>query len=115
MTMPRNRPVGAGHNTYIEHTRLEDWRHQHGYSMAVLARELGVNYYTVKRWCRGSHLPTIARAFAIDRLTRGAVPLESWLDTKLGQAEMANVPFFAKEAEREASARKAARMGRAAR
>lgn len=47
-------------------------------SAADIAPRLGVHMSVVYRWIKGETTPSVDSALAIERLTNGAVPVESW-------------------------------------
>src|SRR6476659_7230127 len=48
-------------------------------SITAFARALGVPVKTAQDWSYGVSLPTLPAAWEIERLTKGAVPMEAWL------------------------------------
>jgi DNA-binding transcriptional regulator YdaS (Cro superfamily) len=47
-------------------------------TQADLADKLGVDQTLVSKWLSGHRRPNVDNALAIERLTGGAVPVESW-------------------------------------
>ena len=45
----------------------------------VFAEQLGVNVSVVRNWTKAGRLPTLPFLYEVERLTSGAVPIESWV------------------------------------
>ena len=75
----------------VEVTPLEVWRHQAGLTRLALSQMLGVHCTTVRRWCFGISLPTLAAAFRIATVTQGAVPFEAWASLELCRSALAEM------------------------
>jgi transcriptional regulator with XRE-family HTH domain len=73
--------------TIIESTVLDDWRVSKGWSLELLSKKLGITLVSVKRWCRGQTIPSLPLAFWIEYVTKGGVPVVSWMGTRLGKSE----------------------------
>jgi len=59
-----------------------------GVSTTALSKVLGVEYKTFMAWRDGKVVPSIAAAFEIERLSKGAVPMESWLALPKARTEL---------------------------
>ncbi len=60
-------------------TPLGVYLKMNGLSQSAFARAMGVPMRTLVQWAIGKNLPSIPAAYEIERLTKGAVPMESWL------------------------------------
>lgn len=58
---------------------LQEWMDGRGLTQAQVARAIGAYRQSVSAWCQGISTPTLYHALAIERLTRGKIPLEMWL------------------------------------
>ncbi len=70
---------------------LPTWRLKAGLSQAALAERVGVTQSRLSDWERGHGAPSLDRAIALDELSRGAVPIETWgftLDALTGAAKV---------------------------
>ncbi len=50
-----------------------------GVTEAAFARAMGGVHTSVKTWADGSSVPSLVAAYEIERVTKGAVPMEAWL------------------------------------
>jgi len=48
-------------------------------SLSSFSRALGSDIKSVTGWARGETVPTLACAWEIERVSKGVVPMESWL------------------------------------
>lgn len=71
----------------VENTTLDDWRVSKGWSLELLSKKLGITLVTVRRWCRGQTVPSLPLAFWIEYVTKGGVPVVSWMATRIGKSE----------------------------
>lgn len=58
---------------------LQEWLDGRGITQAQAARLLGAHRQAVSAWCQGWTRPTLYHAMAVERLTGGKIPLETWL------------------------------------
>jgi hypothetical protein len=81
--MPRPRPeeVGEPLSAPAEGFKspLGIYLKMNGLSLTSFVRAIGVEYRTAMEWTRGESLPTLPAAFEIEKITKGAVPMEAWL------------------------------------
>ena len=57
-----------------------------GLSQVKFGAIIGRHGASVCHWINGSRVPTLAVAVAIERATKGAVPLDSWLHRRARRA-----------------------------
>lgn len=67
---PEKKELRTALGAYMEQTGIT----VHGFAVA-----LGVSDRDIVKWRSGEHLPALVMAYEIERVTRGVVPLESWL------------------------------------
>lgn len=60
-------------------TLLAEWMAKGGVSKDTLAINIGVNHMSIDKWRKGQCTPDLVAAFLIERITKGAVPVSSWL------------------------------------
>ena len=60
-------------------TKLVKWIEENRKTKAGLARELGVSYTTIHRWCAGETRPNAAGLASIERLTNGVIRAEDFV------------------------------------
>lgn len=70
-------------------TPLNEWLLVSGVSIGELARGCGVERNTVKAWKRGTALPSLVCAVLLQQVTKGGVPVASWMGTELARQELA--------------------------
>lgn len=70
-----------------QETPLRLWMEREGVYQTTLALALGVSQNAVQMWATGRVVPNLVVAFKIERYTRGAVPVSSWLGTKMALEE----------------------------
>lgn len=75
--------------TQGESTELDQWRIRKNWTHQRLAKKLGVTIQTARRWCLGLRMPTLATAFWIEHVTKGQVPVVTWMATQSGKDEYA--------------------------
>jgi DNA-binding transcriptional regulator YdaS (Cro superfamily) len=68
-------------------TALALYLHANGITPYQFAQLVGRSPWQVGNWCRGQYLPSLVSAFRIERATKGAVPVASWLGTEIGRRE----------------------------
>jgi len=61
---------------------------QNKVSLGCFARAIGMPHKTVAQYARGVVVPVLAAAFEIERLTKGAVPMETWLALSLCRSQL---------------------------
>lgn len=59
-------------------------------SSTMMAKALGTSHKMVLEWKRGT-IPELVMAYEIERVTKGAVPMESWLGMAKAKARMAAI------------------------
>jgi DNA-binding transcriptional regulator YdaS (Cro superfamily) len=59
-------------------TALARYLADSGESCESLAKKIGVSKSTISRWATGKRAPPVVEAIALERTTRGAVPVGSW-------------------------------------
>ncbi len=60
--------------------KLGEWVDAQGWTRQRLADELGITVGSAVRLCNGVRRPGLELAIQIEALTRGAVPVTSWID-----------------------------------
>lgn len=68
-----------------EETLLNRWMLKHGVTVRGLAESLGCCTQIVHYWRNGQQLPSLVYAFKLEKFTKGAVPVSSWLGTRVGK------------------------------
>lgn len=58
---------------------LKAWMQASGMGQAELARAVGTTRQAVNSWCIGRVTPGLYYSLAIQTLSKGAVPIETWL------------------------------------
>lgn len=96
MMNPRKNPLGIQRGRPVEVTLLEEYRVGRALTIDGLARDIGASRNAVRNWLLGSQLPTIPWAYRIEEVTDGAVPVSSWLGTKLGSSIFREIEAVAK-------------------
>lgn len=61
-------------------SKLRAYLDEHKVSVPALAGQLGVRRMAVYRWLSGDRVPLVQFAVQLERVTGGAVPVESWCD-----------------------------------
>lgn len=64
---------------------LRVWLDENGKTPYWIAKNLCVFPRIVGRWMAGQCIPDLVSAYKIERLTRGEIPVSSWLSTPLGK------------------------------
>ncbi len=59
-------------------TPLVDWIDRSGMTRRGFAEKLDVAETSLNRLCRGERRPSLELAFAIEKLTKGAIPASYW-------------------------------------
>lgn len=65
---------------------LRVWRDKRGLNQSAAAEVLGFSQACLSDYERGVKSPDVVRAIEIARLTKGAVPVESWERNRTGWA-----------------------------
>lgn len=60
-------------------TPLDQWMTKNNLSKHDLAIALGCNHEAVNQWRFGQVVPGLVQAFLLERLSKGAIPVSSWL------------------------------------
>ena len=60
-------------------------------SLGAFARAMGVHQKTISEWATGKGMPLLPAAYEIERLTKGVVPVESWLGLPQAKAMIAKM------------------------
>lgn len=60
---------------------LQEWLTRNGITCAAFAADIGVSRASVSRWVRGTRTPHPELALAIQKATRGHVPVSVWAQT----------------------------------
>lgn len=60
-------------------------------SLGAFSRAIGVSQKTVSEWATGKGMPQLVAAYEIERLTKGVVPMESWLGLPQAKSLMAEL------------------------
>lgn len=60
-------------------TTLSDWMDENNLGKDALAVAIGVNHQTITNWRNGQVYPGLVEAFLLERLSKGKVPVATWL------------------------------------
>lgn len=72
-------------------TPLKLWLAEQGIAPYRFCFMVGANPKQVYLWVNGQGMPSLLYAFKIDAVTKGGVPVSSWLGTERGRWEMAHL------------------------
>lgn len=87
-------PIYGGQSPHLrppELTLLRRWLDARGMSLTAFSRLIGCSRQAVQYWASGRVLPELAAALLIENVTRGYVPVSSWLGTAVGRAHWARL------------------------
>jgi hypothetical protein len=82
---------GKDHERPQTETALSLWLKSTQTSFYNIGRHIKAEPRQVAAWARGQKLPNLIFAFRIDKFTKGAVPVSSWLGTELGRLMWQNM------------------------
>ncbi len=66
-------------------TPLAKWAEARGLTLRQLVKRTGLDHRCLAKVVEGRQMPSLVEAFQVERMTRGGVPVSSWLGTELGQ------------------------------
>lgn len=89
--------------------RLAEWRAAQSDNLTTCAERAGVRHPTWLDWERGARKPSLEKACAVEKMTGGLIPVESWGFKDTALEAMRDVVKL-----RNAAERKAQRAARAA-
>lgn len=72
-----------------EKTMFAQWMESKRYTYKQVARTVGSSQRSVKYWAQGQSIPSLLFAFKIEQVSKGKVPVASWLGTALARAKWA--------------------------
>lgn len=72
---------------YREGTAFDEWRLDQDLTWPQVGKLLGLHANSVMNWGTGLHAPSIAMAFFIEHMTKGEVPVVSWMALETAKDE----------------------------
>lgn len=61
---------------------MREWRRTAGHTQADAAALVGVDQSTWGRWESGVFVPSVLEAIAVEKVSKGAIPVRNWRPAK---------------------------------